>query len=84
LAEELGLKVERRKVPVEELSEFEEAGACGTAAVITPIKSIHDKEVGKVYTFDEEPGKWSVKLYKKLQAIQFGDEEDKYGWVTVL
>lgn len=84
LAEEMGLKVERRKVPVEELAEFEEAGACGTAAVITPIKSIHDKEVGKVYAFADEPGKWSVKLYRKLQAIQLGDEEDRYGWVTAL
>jgi branched-chain amino acid aminotransferase len=84
LAEELGLKVERRRVPIEELAEFEEVGACGTAAVITPIKSIHDKEVGKIYTFSEEPGEWSVKLYKKLQAVQLGDEEDKYGWVTVL
>jgi branched-chain amino acid aminotransferase len=84
LAEEAGLKVERRKVPVEELAEFEEAGACGTAAVITPIKSIHDKETDKVYTFADEPGKWSVKLYNKLRAIQLGDEEDKYGWVTML
>ncbi|MDR1896983.1 MAG: branched-chain amino acid aminotransferase [Prevotellaceae bacterium] len=84
LAEELRLKVERRKVPVEELSDFTEAGACGTAAVITPIRSISDKEKGKIYTYGNEPGEWSVKLYKKLQAIQLGDEKDKYGWVTLL
>jgi branched-chain amino acid aminotransferase len=84
LAEEAGLKVERRQVPVEELAEFDEVGACGTAAVITPVKSIHDRETGKIYTFADKPGEWSVKLYKKLQAIQLGDEEDKYGWVTVL
>ena len=34
LAEDMGMKVERRPVPEEELSTFEEAGACGTAAVI--------------------------------------------------
>ena len=33
VAEDLGLKVERRPIPEEELETFEEAGACGTAAV---------------------------------------------------
>ncbi len=36
LAEEIGLKVEQRPVLEEELATFEEAGACGTAAVISP------------------------------------------------
>ncbi|MCF8332251.1 MAG: branched-chain amino acid aminotransferase, partial [Bacteroidales bacterium] len=40
LAEDLGLKVERRPVLVEELETFEEAGACGTAAVISPVGKI--------------------------------------------
>ena len=44
LAEDLGMKVERRPVPEEELSTFEEAGACGTAAFISPIESIDDLE----------------------------------------
>lgn len=84
LAEDMGLKVERRKIAVEELSEFEEAGQCGTAAVITPIKLIQDRETGKRYQYSEEPGPWSTKLYHRLQAIQTGDEVDKFGWVTVL
>lgn len=29
LAEDMGMKVERRQIPEEELSTFEEAGACG-------------------------------------------------------
>ena len=37
VAEDLGMKVERRPIPEEELETFEEAGACGTAAVISPI-----------------------------------------------
>ena len=37
LAEDYGMKVERRQIPEEELATFEEAGACGTAAVISPI-----------------------------------------------
>ena len=37
IAEDLGMKVERRPVAEDELDSFEEAGACGTAAVISPI-----------------------------------------------
>lgn len=44
LAEDLGIKVECRPVPEEELETFEEAGACGTAAVISPIQRIDDLE----------------------------------------
>jgi branched-chain amino acid aminotransferase len=86
LAEDLGLKVERRKVAVEELAEFEEAGACGTAAIISPIGSIVERESGKIYTFskDGKAGPWSTKLFKKLQSIQYGDEPDEHGWVTVI
>ena len=42
IAKDLGMTVERRHVPEEELAEFEEAGACGTAAVISPISHIDD------------------------------------------
>jgi branched-chain amino acid aminotransferase len=82
LAEDMGMKVERRKIPVEELSEFDEAGACGTAAVITPIRSIQDRETGIVYTYGDKPGPCCVKLYNRLQAIQHGNESDKFGWNT--
>ncbi len=86
LAEDLGLKVERRQVAVEELAEFEEAGACGTAAIISPIGTIVERESGKIYTFskDGKAGPWSTKLFQKLQGIQYGDEADEHGWVTVI
>ena len=42
LAEDMGMTVERRQIPEEELATFEEAGACGTAAVISPIERIDD------------------------------------------
>ncbi|MDR2562632.1 MAG: branched-chain amino acid aminotransferase [Prevotellaceae bacterium] len=82
LAEDMGLTVERRRVPVEELSEFNEVGACGTAAVITPIRSIQDRETGASYKYDEQPGPWCKKLYERLQAIQYGNQPDKFGWTT--
>ncbi len=84
LAIELGMKVEARQIPLEELTTFDEAGACGTAAVISPIKSIVDIENDKTYFISEEPGKVCTKLYEKLRAIQYGDEADKYGWVTIV
>ena len=86
LAEELGMKVERREIPVEELATFEEAGACGTAAVISPIQRIDDYDEKKSYIFssDGKPGTVSEKLYNKLRAIQYGDEPDKFGWTTIV
>ena len=86
LAEEIGLKIERRPISVEELATFEEAGACGTAAVISPVSRIDDLDENKSFLFskDGEPGPICVKLYNKLRAIQYGDEEDKYGWITLL
>ncbi len=84
LAEEMGLNVERRKVSYEELAEFEEVGACGTAAVISPIKGIYDADNDKWFKYGDKPGDWSTKLYQKLQAIQYGDEEDKYGWMKIV
>lgn len=86
LAEDLGMKVERRQIPIEELDTMEEAGACGTAAVISPIARIDDLEMNKSYVIskDGKPGPISKKLYDKLRAIQYGDEPDTHGWVTVL
>ena len=86
LAEDLGMKVERRPIPEEELTTFEEAGACGTAAVISPIERIDDPENNHSYVIakDGKPGPISTKLYTKLRAIQYGDEPDTHGWVTVI
>lgn len=86
IAEEMGLKVERRAVPVEELSTFDEAGACGTAAVISPIERIDDLDENITYQFskDGKPGMICEKLYNKLRAIQYGDEPDTHNWVTVV
>lgn len=86
LSGKLGMKTERRPVPVEELAEFSEAGACGTAAVISPIASIYDPETDIVYKYcrDGNPGPASLKLYNKLVSIQYGDEPDEFGWITII
>jgi branched-chain amino acid aminotransferase len=86
LAADMGMTTERRPILLEELETFEEAGACGTAAVISPIGRIDDLDTGKSYQFskDGNPGAVCEKLYNKLRAIQYGDEPDKFGWVTVI
>jgi len=86
IAKNMGMKVEKRAVRLEELSEFEETGACGTAAVITPIRKIFDPDQNKTYTFGngKDPGPVTTKLYEELTGIQYGDIEDKYGWITIL
>jgi len=86
LAEEMGLKVERRPVLLEELSEFDEVGACGTAAVISPIGKIVDRESGHVWQYckDGKAGPISTKLYERLQGIQYGDLADTHGWINII
>lgn len=86
LAKDLGMSVERRSVREEELATFNEAGICGTAAVISPVERIDDVEENKSYKFtkDGQAGPISTKLYNKLKAIQYGDEPDTHNWVTIL
>jgi branched-chain amino acid aminotransferase len=86
LGKDMGLTIERRQVPFEELDTFEETGECGTAAVITPIRKIVDPDTNKIYEYckDGKPGPVSTRLYNKLVSIQNGDEPDPYGWTSVL
>lgn len=84
LAADLGLKVEERLVEYTELGTFEEAGACGTAAVISPIGEVYDPLEDKRYVYGggTSAGPVSTKLYNLLRGIQLGDEPDTHGWVT--
>lgn len=86
LARDLGMKVEERQIPLEELSTFEEIGACGTAAVCSPVSEVHDLDTGKKYVVsaDGTVGPVTVKLYNKLRAIQWGEEPDEHGWCEIL
>jgi len=86
VAADIGMKVEQRHIGIEELDTFEEAGACGTAAVISPICRIDDLDTGKQYTFGKEgeAGPWSTKLYEALRAIQYGEAPDTHNWCEVI
>lgn len=84
LAKDMGMKVEERQIAVEELAEFDEVGACGTAAVISPIKRVYDADKEIEYLYGTEPGKVSAQLYEKLRGIQYGIESDPYHWTTII
>ncbi len=84
IASDMGLKVEQRMVDVSELTSFEECGACGTAAVISPIGSIHKANGDVIVDYGPEVGKYSKAMYDKLRDIQYGRCEDPYGWNVIV
>ena len=86
IAKDLGMEVECRQIPLEELDTIQEAAACGTAAVASPIGEIHDLDLDKKYVIskDGEPGPVVTALYNKLRGIQLGEEEDIHGWNTIV
>ncbi|MCI5783724.1 MAG: branched-chain amino acid aminotransferase [Bacteroidales bacterium] len=86
IAKDFGIDVECRHIPIEELSEIQEAAACGTAAVASPVAEIDDLDTGVKYVVakDGKPGPITTKLYNQLRAIQLGEVEDTHGWNTIL
>ncbi len=81
LAQDMGLKVRREPIALDRLDQFSEVGACGTAAVITPIRSVHYGD--RVFTFGDQDraGPTLTRLYQALQAVQYGESEDHRGWL---
>jgi branched-chain amino acid aminotransferase len=77
----LGMDSEERDVYIDELDQFAEAGACGTAAVITPIGGIEYKGKFHVFYSETEVGPVTKKLYETLTGIQFGDIKAPEGWI---
>ena len=76
-----GMKVSERDVYIDQIDEFAEAGACGTAAVITPIGGISYKDKLHVFYSETEVGPTIRKLYDTLVGIQFGEIEPPQGWI---
>lgn len=81
IAADMGMNVECRPILFDEISNFTEIGACGTAAVITPVYSVTRGD--KTYTFGNErqAGVVLTKLFKAIQGIQYGEIEDRHNWL---
>ena len=80
----LNMDVEVRDVYINSLDEFIEAGACGTAAAITPIGRIDYHGEQHVFFSESEVGPVTKKLYDTLIGIQFGDIKAPEGWLTTI
>jgi branched-chain amino acid aminotransferase len=84
IAEDFGMNVQRRPVPLSELPSFREIGACGTAAVITPIYSITRGEMEYTFGSQEKAGETLTRLYNEIQGIQYGEIEDRHEWMVAV
>ncbi|KAK9728076.1 hypothetical protein K7432_001328 [Basidiobolus ranarum] len=84
LAQSFGWNVEVRPVAFQEIEEhkFQEIAACGTAVVVTPIKSIVRGTKVIVTSDKEELDVGFQRLYQAVRDIQNGDIDDKLGWMT--
>ncbi len=82
--ERLGLKAVEGDIYIDQLDRFAEAGACGTAAVISPIGGIYYKNDLHVFYSETEVGPVTMRLYEELTGIQFGDIEAPEGWIEVV
>ena len=79
IAEDLGLQVLHKPISIDQIDQFCEVGACGTAAIITPIKSITCDNFKTDYSKKSNQN-YLQKLYDHLQGIQNGDIADKFHW----
>lgn len=84
LAREKGMKVTRRHIRLDELKDMQEAAACGTACVISPIDKVIDPDKGVTYMFGDRPGPVLSDLYNELQDIQYGRTEDRHNWCDII
>jgi branched-chain amino acid aminotransferase len=84
LAREMGVKVEERRIPVEEvLSDGREVFATGTAAGVGYIESITHE--GREVVFNNRRiGELAARLLKTLKGIQYGVLEDRRGWMVAV
>lgn len=76
LAGELGIAVEERELPREALHSADEVFMTGTAAEITPVRSVDRKAVG-----DGTPGPLTRRLQQAFFGLFDGRTEDRWGWL---
>lgn len=80
----LNLDVEDTDIFIDKLDHIAEAGACGTAALVTPIASITHNDHVHQFKCHNEMGPITKQLYDLITGIQVGDIPDPSHWITVL
>lgn len=79
LAGDLGVELEEEVIPREALYLAEELFFTGSAAEITPIRSVDKIKVG-----EGRRGPITARLQERFFGVLNGEVEDKYNWLTVL
>ncbi len=77
IAADLGYEVQERVLPREFLYVADELFFCGTAAEITPIRSVDHIPVG-----EGRPGPVTQAIQREFLAIARGSQLDRHGWLT--
>ena len=78
----LGLKTIEREIFVNELKDFKECALCGTAAVLSPVCKVVNKDEEIIFPSGMEfSGEITQKLYKTLTGIQMGEINAPEGWI---
>lgn len=79
IAYDLGFEVKEEMIPRELLYIADEVFFTGSAAEVSPIKSIDRIPIGQ-----GRRGPITERIQKHFFGILTGDQEDKYGWLTYL
>ncbi len=82
VAQHLGMPVEVRPVRFDEIADFAEIAACGTAVVITPVNEIVRGEQVIQVGPREGCGPTLQKIYNAYTAIQWGEAKDEFNWLV--
>lgn len=77
LARDMGMEVRERAIPREALYMADELFFTGTAAEVTPIRSVDRIEVG-----EGKAGEVTLALQARLLDVAQGRVADPYGWLT--
>ena len=77
IARDLNIPIVEQMIPREMLYIADEAFFTGTAAEVTPIRSVDKINVGKGVT-----GPITKALQKEFYAIVHGEKSDRHGWLT--
>ncbi len=77
IARDLGYAISEQSIPREMLYICDEAFFSGTAAELTPIRSVDKVEVGA-----GKPGPLTLAIQEVYMGIATGKMPDRYGWLT--
>jgi branched-chain amino acid aminotransferase len=79
IAKDLGIEVREQALPREILYIADELFFCGTAAEITPIRSVDRIDVG-----EGRPGPITQRIQREYLGIARGKIPDRHGWLTMV